>query len=93
MEGKAPDGKPYRWYEMGFFTRWRQSSGCMVLCIGTPEELRKQLEVVLRASPSLELGDPFAMLRPLFDQIIKLYDDSTCRVRDEVRALEEVTGL
>ncbi|KAF2176651.1 hypothetical protein K469DRAFT_645505 [Zopfia rhizophila CBS 207.26] len=88
-EGKARDGKNYLWYEMGFFTRWSHPNGCRVLCIGTPEELRMQLEVVLRKSPSLELRDPFVMLRPLLDQIIKLYDDSTWRMRDEVRAIEE----
>ncbi|RDL34693.1 uncharacterized protein BP5553_07821 [Venustampulla echinocandica] len=89
-EELTPDGKSYLWYEMGFFTRWRHHPhGCRVLCIDTPVELRLKLEEVLQVSPPPELRDPFAMLRPLFDQIIDLYDDSIWRVRDQVRFIEK----
>ncbi|EQL02340.1 hypothetical protein OCS_01952 [Ophiocordyceps sinensis CO18] len=74
---------------MGVFARWSHPGVCRVLCVGTPPVLRQQLKTALDESPSLELRDPFAMMLPLFDQIIKLYDDSAWRVRDQVRAIEK----
>lgn len=78
---------------MGVFARWSHPGVCRVLCVGTPPVLRQQLKTALDESPSLGLRDPFAMMLPLFDQIIKLYDDSAWRVRDQVRAIEKVTGV
>lgn len=91
-EGRAPDGKPYWWHEMGFFVRWNPHE-CKVLCIGTPLALREQLRSTLQESPLLESKDPFAMVSPLFDQIIILYDQSVWRVRNYVRAQEMVGAL
>jgi hypothetical protein len=92
-EGKTPDGKDYLWYEKGFFTRWSHPGVCRVPCIGTPTELREQLQAVLVASPSLELQDSFAMLRPLLDEVVKSFDDRMWRVTKQVRRIEQVQGF
>jgi hypothetical protein len=51
-----------------------------------------RLETILTVSPppTFELQDPFAMLRPLFDEVIKLCDDNTWRVTKLVRTIELV---
>jgi hypothetical protein len=87
----TPADKPYKWYEMGFFTHWDDSDCCRVLCIDTPKELQRGLHTVLQnQSPHLDFADPFVMHVPLIDQIILLYDDSVWRVRDPVRKIEKV---
>ena len=90
-EGPTDEGKDYLWYEMGFFTIWK-SNACMVLCIDTPPELRAGLEDFLTVPqpPSFELQDPFAMLRPLFDEIIKVCNENAWRVTKLVRDIERV---
>jgi hypothetical protein len=87
----AQSGKHYRWYEMGFFTRWDHSGRCRVLCIDTPKELPSKLQKVLQKSP-FDLKDPFAMHGPLIDQIVKLYDDSVWAIRDPIRKIEKVSS-
>ena len=96
-EKEAPDGKDYLWYEMGFFTDWSDENHCRVLCIGTPPELRLGLRDVLAPPPALQvaplelqLKDRFALVRPLLDEVVKLYDDHTWRVAKMVRGVEEV---
>ena len=86
---KTQPGIRYKWYEMGFFTRWDHSGHCKVLCIDTPKELPSKLKEVLTKSP-LDLKDPFAMHAPLIDQIVKLYDDSVWAIRDPIRKIEKV---
>jgi hypothetical protein len=76
-ERKTLDGKDYLWYEKGFFTRWSHPGVCRVPCIGTPTELQ----------------DSFAMLRPLLDEVVKSFDDSTWRVTKQVRRIEQVQGF
>jgi hypothetical protein len=86
-------GKDYRWYEMAFFTRWTDAGVNQILCIDTPPTLREELTKVLAASPTLELQDPFAMFRPLLDEVLKLCDENTWRVAKEVRRIEKVRNL
>ncbi|PMD49385.1 uncharacterized protein K444DRAFT_622946 [Hyaloscypha bicolor E] len=85
---KENDVKGYEWYEMGFFTSWSYPES-KVLCIGTPKEVREQLTEVLEASPELQLRDPFALLRPLFDEVIKACDLYTWRATNAVRDIEK----
>ena len=84
-------GKPYIWFEMGFFTRWDYPDRCTVLCIDTPFDMPEKLKSrLLREQSLLNFCDPFAMHVPLIDQIILLYDVSVWRVRDPVRDIEKV---
>lgn len=91
-ERQEEDRKDYRWYEMSFFTRWNSSNTSRVLCIGAPSQMSARLETILTMSPPpiFELQDPFAMVRPLFDEVIKLCDDNTWRVTKLVRTIELV---
>lgn len=91
-ERQEEDGKDYKWYEMSFFTRWNSSETSRVLCIGAPSQMSARLETILTVSPppTFELQDPFAMLRPLFDEVIKLCDDNTWRMTKLVRTIELV---
>ncbi|PFH58363.1 hypothetical protein XA68_13768 [Ophiocordyceps unilateralis] len=91
-ECRAPDGNDYWWYEMGFFTSWCHPNSSKVLCVGTTSSFRDRLGAHLGTAPLLELRDPFAMLIPLFGQIIELYNDSTWRVRNKVRTIEKTRG-
>ncbi|KFY18199.1 hypothetical protein V492_00080 [Pseudogymnoascus sp. VKM F-4246] len=63
--------KAYLWYEMAFFVLWSTSGTARVLCIGTPPEMRAQIQQELQTRPSLNLNDPFAMLRPILDEVVK----------------------
>lgn len=83
-------GKPYIWFEMGFFTRWDYPDRCTVLCIDTPFDTPEKLKSRLLRESLLNFCDPFAMHIPLIDQIILLYDVSVWRVRDPVRDIEKV---
>jgi hypothetical protein len=91
-EEKTDEGKDYVWYEMTFFTRWDSSKTNQVFCIGAPLEISAALETspVLPPPQNYELQDPFAMLRPLFDKVLKLCDNSTWRVTKLVRDIELV---
>ncbi len=82
--------KEYSWCEMGFFTQWKGDVLSRVLCTGTPPDIRRGLARALATSPMMELKDPFAMLRPLLDQVIMCCDDSTWRLAKKVRAIEKV---
>jgi hypothetical protein len=75
---------------MGFFARWSGATECRILCVDTPPSVRERLEALLRATPTLELRDPFAMVRPLLDEVVKCYDDSTWRMTKLVRNVEKV---
>jgi len=90
--------KDYAWYEMGFFTNWSGEDSCRILCIGTPPELREGLEKLLvtapdTQAPQLQLRDPFALLRPLLDEVVRLYNDHTWRVTKRVRHIEMVRSV
>jgi hypothetical protein len=89
-EPRAPSGKDYCWYEMDFFARWSGANACRVLCVDAPQDVRERLEAVLVGAPKLELRDPFAMVRPLLDEVIKCCDDSTWRMTKQVRKVEKV---
>ena len=94
-EEKTDKDKDYLWYEMGFFTQWSSLGTCRVLCIGTPRKVSSELKTLLTMlqPPSFELRDPFAMLRPLFDEVIKECDKNTWRIAKFVRAIELVRHL
>lgn len=94
-EGKVEMDKDYLWFEMGFFMRWKGVNANRVLCIGVPRETSNELRTTLMAptSPSLNPKDPFAMLRPLFDEVVKLCDDCTWRMMKLVRSIELVRPL
>jgi hypothetical protein len=92
----APDDKDYVWYEMGFFSSWRDGGrSCRITCIDTPPELRRGLEAALRtpSAAPVDFRDPFALHAPLIDQIILQYDMSVWRVRHPVRKIEKVGGF
>lgn len=75
---------------MDFFARWSGADSCRVLCVDTPQDVRERLEALLVAAPKLELRDPFAMIRPLLDEVIRCCDDSTWRMTNQVRKVEKV---
>jgi hypothetical protein len=79
----------YTWYEMGFFGHWDQSGQHRVLCIDTPGHFRKALHGIV-SHFVLEPNDPFAMLPPLIDEIVKLCDNSVWRIRGMIRDMEKV---
>ncbi|KAH7559372.1 hypothetical protein BM1_04309 [Bipolaris maydis] len=91
---ESEDGKDYKWYEMSFFARWNSSSDRRVLCIGASPKMSATLETVLTVTssppPTFESQDPLAMLKPLFDEVIKLCDDNTWAVTKKVRDVELV---
>ena len=91
-EPRELDGKDYLWYEMGIFTQWSEKNTCRILCTATPPEVRTELTKILtaRAKPELKLRDPFAMLRPLLDEVIRCCDENTWRLSQQVRAVEKV---
>ncbi|KAK4233121.1 hypothetical protein C8A03DRAFT_48234 [Achaetomium macrosporum] len=91
-EERAPGGVDYVWNEMAFFTRWSGPGASWILCIGTPPAVRQGLAQVLNASPTLELQDPFAMLRPLLDEVLKVCDENTWRVSEAVQGVEKHRG-
>ncbi|EQB51212.1 hypothetical protein CGLO_09278 [Colletotrichum gloeosporioides Cg-14] len=80
--------KKYEWYEMAFFTRWTSNGTNQVLCIDTPAELEERMLESLRLSGPVEFQDPFAMLRPLLDEVLKISDQYTWRMSKEIRKHE-----
>lgn len=90
-EGLTKENKDYLWYEMDFFTRWNGANACRVLCINTPQEVYDAMSEFLTATPtpSLAFQDPFAMLLPLLDEVIKSCDKNTWSVTKEVRQVEK----
>ncbi|EUC40135.1 hypothetical protein COCMIDRAFT_9931 [Bipolaris oryzae ATCC 44560] len=87
---ESEDGKDYRWYEMSFFVRWESSNTRRVLCIGASPKMSATLETMLKVSslPTFEPQDPLAMLKPLFDETIKLCDENIWAVTRRVRDIE-----
>jgi hypothetical protein len=86
---EKPSKEEYTWFEMGFFTHWDRSGQRRVLCIDTPGHFRSALHAIVTHS-TLEPNDPFAMLKPLIDELLKLSDRSVWRVRNAVRDVEKV---
>lgn len=82
-------GKKYEWFEMAFFTRWTSNGTNQILCIDTPGELKERLFESLASSGILEFQDPFAMFRPLLDEILKISDQYTWRMSKEIRKHEK----
>ncbi|KFY34265.1 hypothetical protein V494_06920 [Pseudogymnoascus sp. VKM F-4513 (FW-928)] len=79
-ERKLYGGKSYLWYEMAFFVLWSRSGTARVLCIGTPPQMRVRIQQELQTRPSLNLDDPFAILRQILDEVVRMCDDDTWRV-------------
>ncbi|KAF3804310.1 hypothetical protein GCG54_00000662 [Colletotrichum gloeosporioides] len=73
---------------MAFFTRWTSNGTNQVLCIDTPAELEERMLESLRLSGPVEFQDPFAMLRPLLDEVLKISDQYTWRMSKEIRKHE-----
>ncbi|KAL5346212.1 hypothetical protein ACLOAV_008479 [Pseudogymnoascus australis] len=82
-------GEAYLWYEMGFFLSWSTRGTARVLCIGTPPVMRVRIEQELQTRPAINLNDPFAMLRPVLDEVVRACDDDTWRVAKIVRRVEK----
>ncbi|KAF4812366.1 hypothetical protein CGCSCA5_v009210 [Colletotrichum siamense] len=74
---------------MAFFTRWTSNGTNQILCIDTPAELKERLFESLASSGTLEFQDPFAMFRPLLDEILKISDQYTWRMSKEIRKHEK----
>ncbi|KFY03610.1 hypothetical protein O988_01369 [Pseudogymnoascus sp. VKM F-3808] len=88
-ETKLHGGKAYLWYEMAFFALWSISGTARVLCIGTPPEMKVRIEQELQTRPAFNPNDPFAMLHPILDEVVRVCDDSTWRVAKRVRGIEK----
>ena len=87
--GESQSKKKYIWYEMGIFSHWGGSSDRRVLCIDTPWYFAEALRAALfEFAPNPE--DPFALLQPLIDELVKLCDKSVWRIRNVVRDVETV---
>ncbi|XP_014553122.1 hypothetical protein COCVIDRAFT_108561 [Bipolaris victoriae FI3] len=87
---ESEDGKDYKWYEMSFFMRWESAHTRRVLCIGASPQMSATLEAMVKESPppTFESQDPLAMLKPLFDEVIKLCDENIWAVTRKVRDIE-----
>ncbi|OTB05610.1 hypothetical protein M426DRAFT_10358 [Hypoxylon sp. CI-4A] len=85
MPGRYGNG--YEWYEMGFFAQWSEDNIIRVLCIDIPPPIRHGLQntLAMAGSSPAELGDPFAMLYPLLDEVVTECDDNVWRVTKEAR--------
>ncbi|KFY98364.1 hypothetical protein V500_01729 [Pseudogymnoascus sp. VKM F-4518 (FW-2643)] len=93
-ERKLYGGEAYVWYEMAFFALWSTPDTARVLCIGTPSEMRVRIKQELRTWPAFNPHDPFAMLRPILDEVVRACDDDTWRVnRKERPDFEELHDL
>lgn len=92
-EKKLYSGEAYLWYKMAFFALWSTPGTARVLCIGTPSEMRVRIEQDLRTRPAFNANDPFAMLRPILDKVVRGCDDDTWRVAKTVRRVEKVQHL
>ncbi len=80
----------YEWHEMTFFSQWERGKS-MVLCIGTPALIQQSLQAVLPGHQfACGSNDSYAMLVPLVDAIISLYDHAIWSVRDTIRIYEKV---
>ncbi|KFZ19987.1 hypothetical protein V501_00367 [Pseudogymnoascus sp. VKM F-4519 (FW-2642)] len=88
-EKKLYSGEAYLWYEMAFFALWSTPGTARVLCIGTPLEMRVRIEQELQTRPAFNPNDPFAMLRPILDEVVRACDDDTWRVAKTVRRVEK----
>jgi hypothetical protein len=75
---------------MAFFALWSMSGTARVLCIGTPPEMKVQIEQELQTRPAFDPNDPFAMLHPILDEVVRVCDESTWRVAKRVRGVEKV---
>jgi hypothetical protein len=81
----------YKWHEMTFCFRW-DLEHYAILCIGVDPTFQKLLkEVLYRMWPELPPAEPCAMLVPLMEVIIAMYDQSIWSVRDIVRISEKVS--
>lgn len=88
--------KDYVWYEMGFFTRWRDGGYCQVLCVDTPPDLKCRLQKAVQEKldfGDLDFRDPFAMHAPLLDELVYYNDKSVWAIRDPIRRIEKVSFL
>ncbi|PHH64324.1 hypothetical protein CDD81_4681 [Ophiocordyceps australis] len=85
-----PGEKEYKWYEMGFYTHWDRSGQRRILCIDTPSHIQEALYATL-SHRALYAQDPFAMLEPLIDELVKVSDKSVWRVRNAVRQVERAS--
>ena len=74
---------------MGFFTRWLHSGTGSVICFNVPPSLQKSIADALVLLPQEAIAcDPYAFHTSIADMVVKLYDDSVWRIRDEIRKIE-----
>jgi hypothetical protein len=52
--------------------------------------MKVRIEQELQTWPAFDPNDPFAMLRPILDEVVRVCDDSTWRVAKRVRGVEKV---
>lgn len=55
--------------------------------------MRVRIEQELQRRPAINLNDPFAILRPILDEVVRACDDDTWRVAKTVRRVEKVWNL
>jgi Mg2+ and Co2+ transporter CorA len=89
INGDLKRHQEYAWITLTFVTWWTQTQS-FVLCFGVPIDMQHRLESRLRDGQHLSSQDPFALLVPLLDEILKQYDESVWRIRDHIREVEEV---
>jgi hypothetical protein len=57
------DGHDYTWFEMDFFSHWKATRQCRLLCIGTPKVFQASLYAHLQELLPLNMVDMCAMIR------------------------------
>jgi hypothetical protein len=90
MLNKHPQ-EQYTWITLSFVAWWTPDQS-LILCFGAPQQLQIGLESALKVDPSIKYDNPFALLNPVIDQILKLYDQSIWSIRDQIRNVESVRG-
>jgi hypothetical protein len=84
----------YKWLEMGFFTRWTETTS-LLICFDTPEDFPKKFQAALQTrhggvSSTLK---PYALQAVLMDLLVPLYDQSIWDLSVRIRTIEKVCLL
>lgn len=81
----------YRWYEMGFFTKWISPGSQIAFCLDVPQTLCGSLQTLfLSPSTAPKISDIYWLHAVIIDEIIRLYDKSVWSLRDIIRVTELV---
>jgi len=85
--------RDYTWITMSFIAWWNTNQS-LVFCFGVPPEVQVNIESgIQRDSRQFNSHDPFALLAPVIDEMVSLFDQSVWRIRDQIRAVEVVRAI